>query len=71
MKKTSFSATQLELLKMFNYDVPEQQWLEVKKLLADYFANKASDEADRLWNARGWSDDTMENWANEHMRKKK
>lgn len=53
---------QIELLKLYSMELSEEQLLEVKRLLANYFAEQASDEMDRLWEERGWSDDTMEQW---------
>lgn len=59
---------QLELLKVFSFELSEEQVLEIRSLLANYFAEKATEEADRLWEAKGWTDETMEQWANEHFR---
>lgn len=59
---------QLELLQMFKYELGEEQLLEIRALLAKYFADKATEEMDRLWEERGWSTDTMEKWSKEHMR---
>lgn len=56
---------QLELLKLYSLELSEEQLLEVKRLLANYFAEQASDEMDRLWEERGWSDKTMEQWLSE------
>ncbi len=53
---------QLELLKLFSLDLSEDQLLEIKRLIANYFAEKASDEMDKLWEERGWTDETMEEW---------
>ena len=53
---------QLELLKMYSIELPEEQLLEIRDLLARYFADKASDEMDRLWNERGWTNETMDQW---------
>lgn len=53
---------QLELLKLYSMELSEDQLLEVKRLLANYFAERASDEMDRLWEERGWNDETMEQW---------
>lgn len=64
------SNLQLELLKVFSFDLKESQILEIRELLAQYFADKATEEMDRLWEERGWSDEKMEEWANEHMRTK-
>ena len=59
---------QLELLKIFSYQLPETQLKDIKNLLSDYFANKASDEMDRLWDENLWTNKTMEDWSNEHLR---
>ena len=34
-----------------------------------YFAFIARDEANKLWEKENWSDETMELWKNEHLRK--
>ena len=59
---------QVELIKMFNRQVPEEQLLEIKNLLAKYFAEVATREMDKLWVENDWSDDTMEEWLEEHNR---
>ena len=61
---------QLELLKIFSIPLQEEQIKEIKMLLSQYFADKATEEMDRLWDEKGWSQETMEEWANEHMRSK-
>ena len=61
---------QLEIVKMFSVELPEHQLLEIRNILSRYFADKASDEMDRLWEENNWSDKTMEDWSNEHMRTK-
>lgn len=53
---------QLELLKVFRYSLPDSQLLEIRDLLARYFAEKASDEMDRLWDENGWTNETMKSW---------
>ena len=53
---------QLELIKMFSLNLTEEQLLDVKKLLSGYFADRASDEMDRLWEENNWSNETMDNW---------
>ena len=60
---------QLEILKLFQYDLPETQLAEIKNLLAKYFAKTASDEMDKLWEENNWNDDTMNEWANERLRR--
>lgn len=61
---------QLELLKIFSIPLKEEQLLEIKVLLSQYFAEKATTEMDRLWDEKGWTNDTMREWAHEHLRTK-
>lgn len=53
---------QLEILKVYNVELPEEQLLEVRDLFARYFADKASDEMDKLWEENNWSNATMREW---------
>jgi len=53
---------QLELLKLYSMELSEEQLKDVRRLLANYFAKQASDEMDRLWDERGWNEETMEAW---------
>ena len=62
------SNMQKELLKLYSTQIPEGQLLEIKYLLSNYFADKASDEMDRLSNENNWDGQTMNQWANEHNR---
>jgi len=64
------SNMQKELLKLYSTEIPDSQLQEIKFLLSNYFANKATDEMDRLWDDNNWNDQTMNQWANEHNRVK-
>ena len=59
---------QLELLRLFNRDVEDADWVEIRRMITQYFANKASQAADKLWDEQGWSDQTMSDWLNTHQR---
>jgi hypothetical protein len=61
---------QMELLKVFNKDLPDHQVLEIRSLLADYFMQKADDEMNHLEAINGWTADTYKQWAGEHWRHK-
>jgi len=67
---TSLSNIQKELLKLYSTDIPDDQLIDIKLLLSNYFADKASDEMDRIWDENNWNEDTMNQWANEHNRNK-
>ncbi|MFC2131364.1 hypothetical protein ACFLSQ_08005 [Bacteroidota bacterium] len=60
--------TQIEILKLFDRDIPESELKEIKKMLAEYLAKKAISAADEVWEKRNYSDSTIENWKNDHMR---
>lgn len=53
---------QLELLKLFSFNLTDNQLIEIRRLMANYFAEKASDEMDKLWDEKGWTNETMEEW---------
>ena len=61
---------QLELLKLFQYDLPDKQLAEIKNMLAEYFATSATIEMDKLWDENGWDNETIKDWTKEHLRKK-
>jgi hypothetical protein len=60
---------QLEILKLFRYNLPETQLAEIKNLLAKYFAKTATGEMNKLWDENDWDDETMNEWASEHLRR--
>lgn len=60
---------QLELLRVFQYELPDNQLIEIKNLLSNYFADKATEEIDKVWKDKGWNNDTMDNFLNTDLRK--
>jgi len=59
---------QLELIKMFSFQLNDIQIIEIRDILTKYFAERATNEMDKLWTNLNWTNDTMDNWANEHLR---
>lgn len=59
---------QLELLDTFSRQPSVEDLINIKALLANYFAQKVMDVADQLWDERGYTQDTMIEWLNEHKR---
>lgn len=68
MQPQKLTNLQLELLKVFSYQLDPQQLTDIKDLLANYFAEQATREMDKLWQEQGWDENTMAQWANEHLR---
>ncbi len=48
-----FNNIQLELLKLFADNVPDEDLLAIKALISRYFLEKAKNEADQIWEAKG------------------
>lgn len=68
VQQIGLSNLQRELLKIYANDVSESSLTEIKKLLAEYFADKASDAMDEVWEQESLTEQDMINWTNEHHR---
>jgi len=66
--KQPLSTLQLELLKLFARDIEDNDLIEIKKLLIQYFANKAIDSADKVWEQNKWNEQDEYRFLNEHNR---
>lgn len=54
------SPAQLHLLHLFSKEMSEKELKELKMLLVEWYDSKAQEEADRLWEERDMSAQTME-----------
>jgi hypothetical protein len=64
----NLSNLQIELLRLYSNDVSEETLREVKSILAKYFADKATEEMDKVWDEKGLTAQDMIDWTNEHNR---
>lgn len=64
----NLSNVQVELLKLYANDIPDEQLYEIKLLLARYFADKATAAMDSVWEKKGLTEQDMVDWTNEHNR---
>ena len=64
----TLSNLQLELLRLYGNDVSDETLREVKSVLAKYFADKATEEMDKVWEEKNLTEQDMINWTNEHNR---
>lgn len=62
------SNLQLELLKLYATNLPEQQLLDIKRMLAVYFAQEIDREMTALWDEKDWDESTIEAWKHERLR---
>lgn len=64
----NMSNLQLELLRLYGNGVSDETLREVKDVLAKYFADRATNEMDSVWNDKGLTEQGMIDWTNEHNR---
>ncbi len=62
---TPFQIEMLELVSRVSSDVEMQ---DIRRMLGQYFAKRAEDAIDRLWDDGVLNDNVMEKWKSEHMR---
>lgn len=61
----ALSPLQTELLKLYAIGITDEQLLEVKRLLARYFAGRAMNAMDAFWDENSFTDATMDSWLRE------
>ncbi len=66
--KQPLTSLQLELLKLFSRDIAETDLREIKKILVQYFAQKAMDLADNVWEQNKWTENDEIQFLNQHNR---
>lgn len=59
-----FSNIQMELMKLYSLDIDDSDLLHIKNYLAQYFMQKAIDEADAVWEKKGYSDEMIDELLN-------
>lgn len=66
----TLSNLQLELLKVFSRQVSDEDVKSIHSMLSKYFADKAMNLADQVWDKNGWTSQDAQKMMNEHNRKK-
>ena len=56
---------QLELLKVYSFNPSKEELLEIKSMLANFFANKLLDSVEKGIETNEISDEDLESWLNE------
>lgn len=65
------SNAQLEILKAFSYNLSNQELVEFKETIANYFAKRAIEAANKAWDEKKWTDADVDEMLTTKMRKKK
>ena len=64
-----FTPLQLEMLRLFSYDIPEGQLIDIRRLIVRYFADKLSESMDAHLEKQGIDvDKWVEDLKHEHLR---
>ncbi len=69
--KQPLSNVQLELLKTFSHQLSENDLVELRKMLALFFAQRLIKEADKVWNEKKWTNEEVDAMLVTKMRKSK
>ncbi len=59
------SNIQMELLKLYSTGISDEQLLELKDLIARFLFEKSVSRADKIWEEKGYNQETITNWLNE------
>ena len=63
-----FIPFQIEMLELVSRVNSEVEMQDIRRMLGQYFAKRAEDAIDRLWDEGVLNDSVMEEWKSEHMR---
>ena len=66
-----FTNVQLEILKLFSYNLDNQELEELKEVISAYFIKKALKSANKVWEEKGWTDEDVDRMLATKMRKSK
>jgi hypothetical protein len=65
---SSFSNLQKELLKLYSVNVADQDLLQIRLMIGNYFANKATNAVEDFLAEKNISTTEYNNWQNEHRK---
>jgi len=60
-----FSNLQSEILKIYSTNISETELLELKDILANFYAKKSIEYANKAWKEKKLTTNDMDNWLNE------
>ncbi|MBK9460874.1 MAG: hypothetical protein IPN94_15945 [Sphingobacteriales bacterium] len=67
--KQPLTNVQLELLKTFSHQLTDNDLLELRKILAAFFAQRLIEQANQVWDEQHWNDEKVDEILNTKMRK--
>ena len=70
MPSTGLNDIQIGLLRMFDRKIPDNEVLEIKKVLTKHLSSKLFDEVDRVVEEKGIQESNFSKLESEHLRTK-
>ena len=68
LQSKPFTPFQIEMLEMVSRVSSETEMQDIRRLFGQYFAKRAEDALDRLWDEGVLNEGVLEEWKHEHMR---
>lgn len=68
MTTHTFTPFQIEMLELTSKITSEKEMQDIRRILGQYFAERAEDAIDQLWDKGILNEDVVEEWKTEHMR---
>lgn len=68
MNRTVFNEAQLELLNIMATIKDESELFDLKHAISEFFARRADEEMEKLWQEGAWNEQTLEDLKSAHYR---
>ena len=68
VNRTVFNEAQIELLNVMATIQNDDELMALKHAISEFFARRADEELERLWQSGEWSEQTLHNLQNTHFR---
>ena len=68
MSRTVFNEAQLELLNVMASVKDDAELLALKHAISEFFAHRADEEMEKLWQSGEWNEQTLQDLKNAHYR---
>ena len=66
----TLSPAQREILSLLRHDLPEETWDEIRQAVSTILLRRLTDEADRVWEEKGWTDADADRMLHAHYRRR-
>ena len=66
MVQPPLTNVQAELLKVFSRQIPDEDLLELRQVMAKFLLQKARQRADSIWEQKGYDDNTVSHFLSEN-----